>query len=135
MAIKWYIEKEKADVAMARKLLDSFGRGECILRAPQLLFYEVANVLAAARKLHATAVATALLHLNDLNIDHRPLEWATLSKAVAIAAECDATVYDSYFLALAIETGARLVTSDGAFLKKARRYPEIVHLRDLRFPA
>ncbi len=132
VAIKWYIEKEEADVARAHDLLDCFGRGECAIRAPELLLFEIANAFTAAHKLNITAVVAALTHLKELNIDVRPLEWTTFSKAVEIAAVCDATIYDSYFLALAVETGSALVTADEAFLKKARRYPDVIHLRQLR---
>jgi len=134
VAIKWYIEKEEADVAKAHDLLDCFGRGECVIRAPQLLLFEMANALTAAHKLNVAAVMVALAHLKELNLDVRPLEWVTFSKAVEIAAACDATIYDSYFLALAAETGSILVTADEAFLKKARRYPAILHVRQLRLP-
>lgn len=133
VAIKWYIEKEEADVARARDLLDCFGRGECAIRAPQLLLFEIANALAGAHKLNITTVMAALTHLKELNIDVQPLEWTTFSKAVEIAAVCDATIYDSYFLALAVETGSTLVTADEVFLKKARRFPDMIHLRQVRF--
>jgi predicted nucleic acid-binding protein len=134
VAIKWYIEKDEADVGKAHDLLDCFGRGQCAVRSPHLLFFEIANALTAAHKLNFGAVMAALTHLRDLNLDLRPLDWATFSKAVEIAAACDATICDSYFLALALETGSILVTADDAFLKKARDYPDVVHLRQLRLP-
>lgn len=133
VAIKWYLEKEEADVTRAHDLLDHFGRGECIISAPQLLLFEIANALTTAHKLPIPAVMEAITHTRQLGIDLRPLEWATFAKAIEIAAACGATIYDSYFLALALETGSILVTADDAFLKRARGYPGIMHLRQLRF--
>jgi len=135
VAIKWYVEKDEADVAKAQALLDCFGHGECVIRAPQLLLFEIANALTTAHKVNLSAVMAALTHLNRLSLDLRPLEWATLSKAVEIAALCSATIYDSYFLAIALETRSVLVTADEVFLKKARRYREAIHLRQLQLPA
>ena len=134
VAIKWYLEKDEADVARAHELLEVFGRGECIIRAPQFLLLEIANALTTARKLSLSATLEALTHTRQLGIDLQPLDWATLVKGIEIAAACNATIYDSYFLALALETGSILVTADDAFLKKARGYPGVIHLRQLRLP-
>ena len=51
------------------------------------------------------------------------MQWSTLQSAVEIASASDATVYDAYYLALALESGGVLVTADEKFLRKARRYP------------
>jgi predicted nucleic acid-binding protein len=44
-------------------------------------------------------------------------------KALELAIEMDATVYDCIFLALAILAGGRLVTADVQFAKIAQGYP------------
>ena len=134
VAIKWYLEKEEADVARAHELLNHFGRGECIIRAPQLLLFEIANALTTARKLPVPAATEALAHLRRLGIDLRPLEWATFANAIEIASTCDVTIYDSYFLALALTSGSILVTADDAFLRKTRGYPGVIHLRQFQLP-
>jgi predicted nucleic acid-binding protein len=44
-------------------------------------------------------------------------------KALELAIEMDATVYDCIYLALAIFADARLITADAQFAKKAEKYP------------
>jgi predicted nucleic acid-binding protein len=44
------------------------------------------------------------------------------------------TVYDSCFLAVAIESDALLVTADEAFLRKVGAHLNITSLRNLRLP-
>ncbi len=70
--------------------------------------------------------------LRKLKIEVELLNWPTLTKAVEFAVGCGATIYDSYFLALALETDSVLITADEVFLRKARHLPKIVSLRLLQ---
>lgn len=134
VVVKWYVEREEPDLGRARFLLDSFGDGRCILRAPQLLTIELANVLTASRRLPESMIHEALDHLAGLKIDWKPFSWDTLARAVEIARACNATVYDAYFLAVAHDAGGTLVTADEGFLEKARGYPRITSLSQLKLP-
>lgn len=135
VAVKWYVEREESDTAPARKLLEAFARGDCILRAPEFLLFEIANALLMGHRRGATVVKQILSQVQNLELELETLKPPVLAKAVEIAAECSATIYDSYFLALAIETGSVLVTADDAFVRKAGHYPELVSLRQLRLPS
>lgn len=134
VAVKWYVERDEADTAKALRLLAVHSRGQCTLRAPQFLLFEVANALLKGHQLGASVVLEALNQLWNLEMELDALRRPTLAKAVEIAARCEATIYDSYFLALALETRSVLVTADEAFLRKARHYPSVVSLRQLRLP-
>jgi len=105
-----------------------------VLRAPDLLLWEVANALTLGRRLKPADVSEALTHLRGLDLDLKNVQWSTLQSAVMIAAATDATVYDAYYLALALESGGVLVTADERFLRNARRYPGIVSLTQLQLP-
>ena len=111
-----------------------YGRGECVLRAPELLLWELANALTLGAGLSPDDVSEALAHLQGLDLDLRSLQWSTLKRAVEIATAADATVYDAYYLALALESGSVLVTADERFLRKAHLYPGIVSLAQLQLP-
>jgi len=132
VALKWYVQRGESDVAKAFALLDAYDREQCVLGAPELLFWEVANALALGHRLKLDAVSEALAHLRSVDLQLRSLQWTTLQRAVEIAATTDATVYDAYYLALALETGSVLVTADEKFLRKARRYAGIVSLAQLQ---
>lgn len=134
VVVKWYIERDESGVAKAFRLLEVYGRGQCTLRAPQLLLWEVANALTIGCRLQPSTVSEALAHLRGLDLDLKSVRWSTLQKAVEIASASDAAVYESYFLALALESDCILVTADEAFLRKVHRYPGIISLTQLRLP-
>jgi len=134
VALKWYVQRGESDVKKAFLLLEAQGRGRCVLRAPDLLLWEVANALTLGRRLRPAEVSEALTHLRGLELDLNAVQWSTLQSAVEIASAADATVYDAYYLALALESGGVLVTADEKFLRKARRYPGIVSLSQLQLP-
>jgi predicted nucleic acid-binding protein len=134
VALKWYVEKAEADVAKAIQLLEAFGRGLCSLTVPQLLLWEIANALAIGHRLKVARVSEALAHLRSLDLDLRSLQWSTLESAVEIASASESTVYDAYFLALALESNSLLVTADEKFLRKTHRYRGIVSLNQLELP-
>jgi predicted nucleic acid-binding protein len=132
VAVKWFANEGGTEQTKADQLLDALGRGECILKAPELLLFEVANALMISHKFPSGRVMDSLAFLRKLKIEVELLNWSTLMKAVEIASACHATIYDSYFLALALETDSVLITADEVFLRKARHLPKIVSLRLLQ---
>jgi predicted nucleic acid-binding protein len=134
VVLKWYVQRGESEVRKAFLLLEAYGQGQCVLRAPDLLPWEVANGLAIGRRLKPAEISEALVHLQGLDLDLHPLHWSTLQSAVEIASASDATVYDAYYLALALESGGVLVTADEKFLRKVRRYSGIVSLSQLQLP-
>ncbi len=134
VALKWFVESDQSDVLQARKLRESYYEGRCEIRAPELLLIELANALKAGRKFTPREIVEILESLRDLNLAYQAFGWATAATAVEIASACGATVYDSYFLALALESQSILVTADESFLRKTRHYPGIVSIRQLRVP-
>lgn len=134
VALKWFSYRDEPDLRQARNLREAYIDGRCILRAPDLLLLELANALKAGLRLRASEVLQVLVDFRGLAIRLEAFRWSTLAKAVEIASASDATVYDSYFLALALESNSVLVTADEAFLRKTRRYPSIISLRRLRIP-
>ena len=134
VAVKWFADEGGPEQAKAVQLFEAFEQGQCKLRAPQLLFFEIANALIYSYKLSSSTVVDSLDSLQRLNIEMELLNWSTLAKAVEIASACQATIYDSYFLALALETDSVLITADEAFLRKTRHFAKILSLRLLQLP-
>ncbi|PYV10671.1 MAG: hypothetical protein DMG23_06890 [Acidobacteria bacterium] len=134
VAVKWYVEREEENVRHAQQLLENWGYGRCTLSAPELLIFELANALSCRRGVKLAQVLESLNHLRSLGLHLEALRWDTLAKALEIASSCGAAVYDSYFLAMALESNGILVTADQVFLRKVRRYPSVVSLSQLRLP-
>lgn len=132
VVLKWFLELGEADVARARKLRQAHLSGRCRLGAPDLLLMEVANALAVGRRSSPHAVAQAIATLLEVGLHWFQLEFPTLRRAVEVAATYKVTVYDSYFLAVAVGSGGLLVTSDDAFLRKLNSHANATSLRDLR---
>ncbi|MCL5280327.1 MAG: type II toxin-antitoxin system VapC family toxin [Planctomycetes bacterium] len=108
VAAKWFLPEPDASAAL--RLLD----GRYRLTAPDLIYAEVGNV---AWKLHARGVLDAQ-EASDM-IEHflsMPLEAhdsvSLLASALGIAIATQRTVYDSLYLALAVELDGTVVTAD-----------------------
>lgn len=134
VALKWFLNRGEADVTQARNLRDACVEGRCDLRAPELLVIEIANALATGHQRSPSRVAEALEFVRRLELRLETFQWATLANAVRLASSHGVTVYDSYFLAVAVESGRLLVTADEAFVRKVGAHPNIVPLRRLRLP-
>lgn len=132
VAIKWVVERDEADVFQAQRLLAAYGRNECSLSAPDLLFLEFANALTVGRRQPAARALEAIRFLKDLDLRIVSLQWASLNRAVDLAASNLVTVYDSYFLAVAENSRTALITADEAFLRRIRPHPNVLALRDLQ---
>lgn len=132
VALKWFLEREEADVKQARDLRNACVEGRCNLRAPELLAIELANALTTGQQRTPDRVSQALDQVRRFELRLDAFEWNTLADAVRLASSYGITVYDSYFLAVAVESGSLLVTADEAFLRKVGAHPNIVPLRRLR---
>lgn len=131
VALKWVLVRDEPHHQQARQLREAYLQGRCDLRAPELLVFEFANVLKTGKRFTPAEVSEAVQQLRDLNVELVSLRWPTLTKAVEIASSCEGAVYDCYFLALALESDSILVTADEVFLRKARRYPQVMSLRQV----
>lgn len=134
VVLKWFLEKGEADVTKARGLRQDFLSGRCILGAPDLMLVEVANALTAGHRASPQDVSAAIASILDIGIELFELQLPALVKAVEIASTSGSAVYDSYFLAVAIESGGLLVTADESFVRRVKADTNVKSLRDIRLP-
>ena len=85
------------------------GIGLC---APDILLYEVGNILVRKRKLAIGAVTTAFEMILDTGVRLRIADVGFILRAAEIAGSTGASVYDASYVALAAEEGGVLVTAD-----------------------
>ena len=119
VAAKWFLPE--ADSTAALRLLDGRHR----LVAPDLIYSEVGNVM---WKLHARNLLTAdeatemVEQFLSMPLEIHESSYL-ISSAVEIAIATRRTVYDSLYLALAIELGATVVTADRRWANALKRGP------------
>jgi predicted nucleic acid-binding protein len=102
----------------SRKILDDHITGHDPAVAPELLWYEVANVLARGADLPAAAATEGFARFQALELETYSLGPAEYQTALQLALKYRLTVYDASYLALARALGVRFVTADR---KLARR--------------
>lgn len=101
-----------ADEALA--LLDRYVKGEIRFVVPDLFWAELANLLWKAvrqGRCAKAAAATALAALQERELQTVPSR-SLLDVAFGIATAFDRTVYDSLYVALAVQLKAQLITAD-----------------------
>lgn len=110
IVIKWFIEEK--DSTQAISLKDKHINGETIIIAPDLLIYEVANVLVFSKIFTLEEIKRCLQDLYELEIDLiNPSPDVTLL-ASEIAINKQISIYDACYIALAKELDIKLVTAD-----------------------
>jgi predicted nucleic acid-binding protein len=134
VVLKWFLERGEPDVARARKVRDAFLSRRCTLAAPDLLLMEIANALTTGHRASPREAAETIETILEIGLELFEFRFPALVTAIEMASRYGVEVYDSYFLALAIESAGLLVTADEAFLRKVKSHANITSLRDLRLP-
>ncbi|MCC5823398.1 MAG: type II toxin-antitoxin system VapC family toxin [Phycisphaerales bacterium] len=108
VAVKWFLPEEGSD--QAETLLG----GKFRLIAPDLLWTEVANVLWKIARRGSIMADEAHQMLRDASA--MPVEITEslplLPEALRIATSADRSVYDSLYIAMAVQEKANVVTAD-----------------------
>lgn len=128
VALKWFLRE--ADTDQARRLL----RPGIVRLAPDLVLAELANGLRRRERLKQmdkATVETAIDSAVRMFQSVAPLA-SLVSSAVHLSRTLDHSPYDCFYLALAIERGARLVTADAKFTAKLASSPHASHVVLLR---
>jgi len=115
VAAKWFLPRaDEGLVDEAFDLLRQYADGEIDFTAPDLFWPEFGNVLWKAvrqGRWSGTAATKALQQMREQQLTTVPAA-DLIEDALAIALASDRTVYDSLYVALAVQSGADLVTAD-----------------------
>lgn len=95
-----------------QRLMDGHMSGADPLVAPELIHYEVANVLVRGAGLDAEAAKQGYRNFADLEIETFSLGHDEYAAAVALAAAWGLTVYDASYVVLALRLDTEFVTAD-----------------------
>lgn len=123
VAAKWFLSaKDESHKEAALGLLRLYVAGDVQFVVPDLFFAEFGNILWKAERLKRCSPLTADLALEAIvgrNIPSFPT-GPLLKSALLIARRYGRTVYDSLYLALAVEADASFVTADERLANSAR---------------
>lgn len=115
VAVKWCLPSLREDlVAEAEELLASSRRDEVRFLVPDLFWVELANALwkAVRRKETSADNATAAISfMRDLDIATVP-SLDIVPQALDLAISHGRTVYDSLYVALAMQSKSEMITAD-----------------------
>lgn len=130
VVIKWYRQGEiLAEQALA--LRAAYLDGHIRVSVPNLLAYELTNVLRYKDDLTTAQVEEAAQSLFDLGLESVPPTAIMLRRAAVIARAADATVYDATFAALAESLEATFVTADESLARRLAPWPFVLFLGDV----
>lgn len=122
VVVKWLNQDNEQDIDKADKILHDVSKGTARLLAPELVKYEVANVLLCGKKLTAKQARICLAAFYGLPItfvgDNEQLTLLTYN----IAEKCGITYYDASFMAIAKDFDATLITDN---VKHQGKAPDI----------
>ena len=123
VAIKWFVEEP--DSPAARHLLSTHAAGLSTLVAPDLLVYEVSNVLLHNPTFKVTEVQRSVERLYELELELIAPSSELIADAIALAATKRLTFYDALYVQLALHLELPLYTADRKLIATLRDLPLI----------
>lgn len=116
VVLQWLLELPSA---RSTEILEGHLNGSESLVAPELLNYEVGNVLVTKVKLTSQDASELFGHFIDLGIETYSLGADEYQTSLDIACRYKLTVYDASYLALALALEVKLVTADKRLATRA----------------
>lgn len=111
---KWYIAERERNLAQARAVREDFVGGNIDLTAPNILSYELANIMRVAFEEGRLPYAEAIQTYTDFEALQIPLVDADawVPEALVLALGHRISVFDALFLLVGARSNATVVTDD-----------------------
>lgn len=129
VVLKWFSQKLEEAIEKADLLREKFGEREINLLAPELLVYEVTNVLRYKQNLGADAINKAIKSIFEMRMLESVNE-KVMKKALKLALVYKATVYDAVYLAFAESLHSSFITADAQFYQRISKRPDALLLQN-----
>lgn len=132
VAFKWYRQPEDEDyVPQAVSILERHLHGDIEIHVPDLLFYELANILRLKEALVSKDALIILRETFALALKIYTIDLPLSEEAFRIARKHKLTFYDASFVALSYLLRAFFITADNKLFEKIKTLPSIISLADL----
>jgi len=120
VVIKWF--QEEPDASRALNFENAHIRGEENIVAPDLLFYEIANVLCYKNAVSTETAESALEVLSRIGIQTFTFLPIELKDVFRFARDYGVSVYDAIYVVLAQKLHCDFVTADKRLYKKLAKF-------------
>lgn len=127
--LKWILMDER-DRTEALALRSRHLTGEDPIAAPDLLLYEVANVLPFKRE-DAESASGGLQEICSADLRLHEFGFPEFHRAMDLALRHRITTYDASYLVLAQALRCRFVTADEQLLARLKGVGNVLHLREI----
>ena len=124
---KWFIEEE--DTPKALKIRKEYVRGEIDVEIPDLLIYELANVL-RYKHFSDEEIKDAISSIMDMDFLIIAPSQSLIHKAAQISLNEDVTIYDAVYIALSDHFSTPVVTADKKLYVKTKNSHKVILLSE-----
>ncbi len=119
VVLKWILDDEAGADRVAR-LKDAHVAGQEIVAVPDLLFYEIGNVLATKTRLSEAAVTEAFSLLWDFSLERFDLGLEEFQSGLTLSKKYKITLYDAAYVELSRKLKCIFVTADKKLYEKVK---------------
>jgi predicted nucleic acid-binding protein len=119
VVLKWIFDDGSGGERAAR-MRDEHVAGHEIIAVPDLLFYEIGNVLATKTRLSEAAISEALSLLWEFSLERFDLGLEEFRGCLALSRKYRITVYDAAYVELGRRLECRFVTADKKLYEKVK---------------
>jgi len=127
VVLKWF-RKDEIWRDSALQLRQTYLDGHMLIYVPDLLIYEIANVLRYKPDLTHPQVQKALASLFDMQIKIIEISHGMIKTTIHLAYSYDITVYDATFVATAEYLKVPFITADEKLSEKLADVPYVQHI-------
>jgi predicted nucleic acid-binding protein len=117
IAVKWFSLKREPYRGKALRLREDYHQLRLEILCPDILVYEVANVLRYKEGIRESAVLEAVRSLFLMEILF-PVDPTIMSESIKLARRYDLSVYDAVYIGFARHRGCSFITADRAVCRK-----------------
>ncbi len=127
--LKWFSQDKGASLKKALQLREDLKSRRIDVFSPDLLIYEITNVLRYKKILTDDLILKAIDSIVGLDI-LTPVNQRIMENALKLARTHKITVYDSTYLSFSRYCGCYLITADKKFHQKLKNVPGILFIEE-----